>query len=144
MATLPGHPEQPTGANPTLGPNTTKTEREDFQDKITRRFAYAAERRSQLDVDGKIRYRCPARAGKTGCPLVDGSIAAATELGLPIIAHPPGEDGRPHVRQQTVQLKAETAEQQMAMKMHQKHYWGSNPGGWTTTDALTWKVGSVS
>ena len=116
------------GTIPTLGPNATKSEREDFQDKITRRFAYAAERRSQLDGDGKIRYRCPARAGKTGCPLVDGSIAAATELGLPIIANPPGEEGRPAIcRQQTVQLKAETDEQQMAMKMHQKHYWGSDP-----------------
>lgn len=110
----------------TLGPAATVEEEAIFNANIQERQAYAAQKVSPLSIDGKVRFSCPALNGTVGCPLRDGSVATAISLGLPIIKDPPGEIGRPAIcTQKTVQLHVETKDQMIAMKMSQKHYWGS-------------------
>lgn len=114
------------GTIPTLGTQATEEETAVFIANIQERQAYAAQRVSPLSIDGKVRFSCPALNGTVGCPLRDGSVATALSLGLPVIENPPNELGRPAIcTQQTVQLHVETQEQQIAMKMSQKNYWGS-------------------
>jgi hypothetical protein len=114
------------GEIPTLSPTASDEERAIFIANIAERQAYAAKKVSPLSVDGKIRFSCPALNGTIGCPLRDGTVATALSLGLPVIENPPDEIGRPAIcTQQTVQLHVKTKEQKIAMKMSQKHYWGS-------------------
>ena len=110
----------------TLGPKPTEEASKAFTANIMERQAYAAQRVSPLSADGKIRFSCPAKNGTIGCPLREGTVATAISLGLPVVSNPPGEIGRPSIcSQETVQLRVETEGEQIAMKLNQKHYWGS-------------------
>lgn len=66
---------------------------DDFHDSRDRQLVYLAPIKKK-DPDRGIQVTCPARAGKVGCPLVPGSIDAADEQGLPIIASPPAAELR--------------------------------------------------
>lgn len=106
--------------------DATYEEVEAFQARIGERQNYAAQRVSPLDANGKVRFRCPARNGTVGCSRVAGTLATAVELGLPIIHEPPPETTAPRIcKQDTVQLHIQNDDQAKAMKMHQKHYWGT-------------------
>jgi hypothetical protein len=88
--------------------------------------------------DGASRWECPARAGKLGCPLADGTVEVARTLGLPIVHRPPDpaptcctqrtfmirvedttEDDTPKNRKRKQQLA-------LAMKHAQDEYWGDH------------------
>lgn len=119
------------GNIPSPGPTATEEEEAIFLANIQERQAYAAQKVSPLSVDGKIRFSCPALNGTLGCPLREGSVATAISLGLPIIDNPPNEIGRPAIcTQQTVQLHVKSKDEQIAMKVSQKNYWGSK--AWST------------
>jgi hypothetical protein len=114
------------GTIPTLPPDPSEEAANEFHERIAKREAYAAQRVSRLNSEGKVRFACPARNGTLGCPLVPGSVATATANGLPIISNPPDEVGRPSIcTQDTVQLTIKSPLQARAMKLHQTHYWGS-------------------
>ncbi len=75
-----------------------------------------------------MKCRCPARAGILGCPRIHGSVAAAVENGQPIVTDPPADDVAPAVcRNDTVTLRVRTDGEARAMKLAQKHFWGSRP-----------------
>ena len=110
---------------PALPPNATQEETTTFNALIDEREQYAAQYVQRLDADGKMKIRCPARNGTLGCPLVAGTVAAATEAGLPI-ANPPDDHARPRLcSQDTVTLTVQTPAQGQAMKLAQPFYWGS-------------------
>lgn len=68
-----------------------------FRSAIERRYAYALQRNSRPDADGKARWGCPALEGKVGCPLRAGTVQVAALTGRPIIERPPdpATDGEP-------------------------------------------------
>ena len=79
----------------------------------------------RLDANGRMRLRCPARNGTLGCPLVPGSVPAATTVGLPVVT-PPAETDQPKIcHQDTVTLRLRTDAQKTAMKLAQPQYWGT-------------------
>lgn len=106
--------------------DATDEEIEAFEARIDERQRYAAQRVAPLDAAGRVRFRCPARNGTVGCPRIEGTVAAAVELGMPIIQDAPPDETAPRICvQETVQLRVENEDQARAMKMHQKHYWGT-------------------
>ncbi|MCB9412999.1 MAG: hypothetical protein H6525_09170 [Actinobacteria bacterium] len=110
---------------PTLAPNATRQETETAYARIDERRAYALQYVERLTPEGRMRLRCPARNGTLGCPLVAGTVPAATAAGLPIIT-PPAEPDRPKAcTQDTVTLRLKTDAQKAAMKLAQPLYWGS-------------------
>ena len=114
------------GTIPSPSPRATEAERADFERRIAQRQAYAAQRTGRMNVDGKVRFRCPALNGTVGCPRREGTEAAALTLGLPLIK--PSDDVMPRLcTQETVQIEVKTPTQAVAMKVHQDHYWGSDP-----------------
>ena len=64
-----------------------------FAAAIDARAPYAMERIQTpwQNRDGVSRYRCPASAGKVGCPRLAGSVEVAREHGLPIVTPPETE-----------------------------------------------------
>ena len=124
-AHCPGTPEH-LGSIPTLPPNATRKQTEDFTALIEERWAYAAQRSAILTEDGKCRFRCPALAGKIGCALVPGSEQAAINLGLPVVANPPSQESAPALcTQKTWGAHIQTLEHKRIMKNYQEFYWGS-------------------
>lgn len=90
------------------------------------RELWAMQRHTQPDHTGTHRVACPALAGKIGCPLRPGTVAAAIEHGLPIVEHPPTADpnGEPLPKcctQRTVKTSPPTS----IVKHQQPHYWGT-------------------
>ena len=113
------------GVIPTLGPNPTRAEANATHARIEERHAYAMQYVERLDANGRMRLRCPARNGTLGCPLVPGSVPAATTVGLPVVT-PPAETDRPKIcHQDTVTLRLRTDAQKTAMKLSQPQYWGT-------------------
>ena len=105
---------------PKADADTVRTTRE----RIDERRGYAMQYVERLNADGRLRVRCPARNGTLGCPLVAGTVPAATAAGLPVVT-PPNEKDRPKVCcQDTVTLRLLTDEQKSTMKLAQTHYWG--------------------
>lgn len=114
------------GTIPTLPPNATAKQIEDFHRLIEQRWAYAAQRSGVMTSDGKVRYRCPALAGKIGCALVPGSEQAAVNLGLPVVVGAPEREHAPALCcQGTWGAHITTSEHEVIMKGYQQHYWGS-------------------
>lgn len=68
-------------------------EMEEFHDSRNRQAQYLSYIRRN-NPDGGIQVTCCARNGDVGCPLVTGSVEAATELGLPIISNPPAPENQ--------------------------------------------------
>jgi hypothetical protein len=108
------------------GNTATPEEHETFRQQIADREAYAMQFVNRPDADGRFKVRCPARNGTIGCPLVEGTVAAASALELPIIDTPPSPEDRPKIcTQDTVTLQTSTPAQKRAMKLAQPDYWGS-------------------
>ena len=113
------------GTIPALPPTATQADTDTFTTHIAEREQYAAQYVQRLDAEGKMKIRCPARNGTLGCPLIAGTVAAATAAGLPI-ADPPPPDKRPKLcTQDTVTLTVRTPAQGQAMKLAQPYYWGN-------------------
>ena len=85
----PATPEH-LGKLPRPAPNAEKDEHEQFAARIAERGAYALRRvEGPRRSDGPTRWQCPALDGRVGCPLREGSVEIAEDLGLPIVAYPP-------------------------------------------------------
>ena len=131
MTIVAGHPHCPSTPitlaeilKPELGASSEKWDV--FTELIAERSAYATGVTKPMDEHGSARFTCPALAGTIGCPLRLGTIAAAQELGLPIVVKPPHPDEAPTLcSQNSVGLKITTDEQATAMKVHQKFLWGT-------------------
>lgn len=121
----PGTPDR-LGSIPTLAPQATPEQIATFNARIDERRAYAAKRINPLSVDGKARYGCPALDGAVGCPLRPETMATAVRALLPIVTDVPGEVGRPKIcSQESVQIKITNKNEEIAMKLYQRPYWGS-------------------
>lgn len=124
---------------PRPGTGATKQTREAFETAIAERQQYAMRRVKSHVPDGAGRWECPARAGKIGCPLVEGTVAVAQQLGIPTVARPPA---RPHLptccTQRTFMIRttppadddpARTRRANLQLGQTMKHaqdeYWGS-------------------
>jgi hypothetical protein len=124
-AHCPGTPDR-LGIIPTLGPDPTPEQMENFNALINERRAYAAKRINPLSADGKARYGCPALDGSIGCPLRPQTMATAVQANLPIVTNVPDEVGRPKIcTQESVQIRITKKKEEVTMKMHQRYYWGS-------------------
>lgn len=127
-ASHPHCPATPDGLGELKRPGSTasKEEMSDFAEKIEKREAYAMQFVNRPDVDGRSKIRCPARNGTIGCPLVEGTVAAAAVHSLEVVTTPPSPEERPKVcTQDTVTLRANSLAQKRAMKLAQPDYWGS-------------------
>ena len=121
----PGTPDR-LGVIPTLRPTASQEEIDLFNALINERRAYAAKRINPLSIDGKVRYGCPALDGAVGCPLRPETMATAVKALLPIVTDVPDEVGRPKIcTQESVQIRITNEEEEIAMKLHQRFYWGS-------------------
>ncbi|WP_370246385.1 hypothetical protein [Nocardioides sp.] len=73
---------------------------------------------------GITRWQCPASAGQVGCPLREGTVTVARDLGLPIVPRPPVADPDGTLpkccTQETIQIRPDKS-----MKYLQDEYWGS-------------------
>jgi len=105
----------------------SREERDAFHTAIAEREQYALVTRNQQTPEGKIKYECPAVAGKVGCPLRAGSVDAAAAAGKPIIAEPPNErrDGIPLPRICSTKTSAWYTMPEAVAKNNQSTYWGS-------------------
>jgi hypothetical protein len=82
-------------------------------------------------ADGRHRVKCPALAGKIGCPLRAGTVAAAVVSGSPIIQNPPTTDtGEPLPTCCTAQTMTVTPPRKV-YKLQQRYYYGSE--AWEST-----------
>ena len=123
---------------PRPGPTAAKADKAAFATKIAERQTYAMRRVKSHVPDGASRWECPARAGKLGCPLVEGTVEVARELELPVVAKPPTGPATPTCcTQRTFMIRVEpprdtdtTAQRTVrtklaqAMKHAQDDYWG--------------------
>jgi hypothetical protein len=106
----------------------SKKERADFRQLIEQRQQYALDANEQMNINRSIKVRCPAMAGKVGCPH-RGNTDAAIELGQPIIENPPtATEGEALPRCCTnekgyVRVTLEPAQ----AKLNQIHPWGTEP-----------------
>ena len=126
------------GAIPRPGPTSSPADKDRFASKIRERQTYAMRRVKSHVPDGVSRWECPAWAGKLGCPLVEGSVDAARQLELPVVAKPPSVPGRPRCcTQRTFMLRVDPPHEgdsprqrevkkklAQAMKHAQDEYWG--------------------
>ncbi len=125
-----GHPHCPgtpdhLGTITRPGPEASAEEKQQFQSLIDQRQSHAFQIVNRPTHDSlKVKARCPALAGFVGCPLRNGTVAAAVENGLPIV-EPPESDPAPCCIQDTVTLAINSEAEQRIMKTHQPHYWGS-------------------
>ena len=117
----PGTPDR-LGSIPRPAANAPDEEHDAFAEAIAERQQYGFRRvESHRASDGRARWECPAVAGTVGCPLRQGSVEVAQQLGLPIVANPPEAATAPACcTQQTVSTKADAQP-----KLAQPHYWGS-------------------
>lgn len=139
-ASWPHCPATPTrlGTIPRPGPTATKADKAVFERNIAERQTYAMRRVKGHVPDGASRWECPARAGKLGCPLVEGTVDAARQLQLRVVAKPPaGADKPACCTQRTFMLRVEPPQADdvprererkkrlaQAMKHAQDEYWG--------------------
>lgn len=106
--------------------STRSAKAKKFLKVIEQREAYAAQRINPLNAEGVSRWRCPARNGTVRCPLVPESMRANPGAPLPVIVNPPPEGQQPELcRQETMTLKLDSPVLRVAMKAHQKVYWGT-------------------
>lgn len=118
-------------------PNASNEEKQQFRDLIDQRYAYALQRNTSLDLDGRARYACPAVSGRLGCPLWPDTERVA-RAALMVIVEPPATGPSGHrpkcCTQQSVTLTlragkhaptghADTMDK--ARKLAQHYYWGS-------------------
>lgn len=118
------------GAIPRPGPTAPTEDFVVFGERIAERADYALARRGQYKRDGSTRYRCPALAGKVGCPLHPWTLHAAVEGHLPIIEKPPeaNDEGLPKCcTSGTVTLSPPGN----SRRLLQSDYWGAED--WTKT-----------
>jgi hypothetical protein len=93
-----------------------------FRTNIDRRFSFAFRRVTAPDEMGIARWECPAIAGKVGCPLRDGTIESAVQLGLEVVENAPDPNAPDFplcCTQRTV-----TVDPGPLRKLMQQHYWG--------------------
>jgi hypothetical protein len=104
----------------------TKDEHSDSQVQFATRESYAHAVINQMDAEGRMKLRCPARDLKVACPLYPPSMLVAAELGLTIINTDllGLEPGQEPPRCCTQDLFRVTLPEQVA-KLNQLHYWGS-------------------
>jgi hypothetical protein len=110
---------------PSLGPGRNRQLKE-FRERIAHRFNYVAQRIDTPDRSGKHRVKCPALAGKIGCPLRAGTVQAATQLGLPVVENPPDPtdpEGLPPI---CTQVAVTVTPTDGIRKLMQEHHWGSD------------------
>ena len=114
------------GTIPSLPPQPTESQREEYSARIRERASYAGKPNGRFK-DGKGRWGCPARAGQVGCPIQGPeSIQIAREQGLPIVHNPPAKELQPAMcRNSSVQFAARTPAQKSLFKTSQRYYWGS-------------------
>lgn len=116
------------GVIPRPAPTAPPEDFEAFGRQIDKREVYALARISPYKRDGATRYKCPALAGKVGCPLRPGTMQAAADLPLPIIEKPPDpneEELPPCCSAGTVTLRPP----ENGRRLLQDDYWGSTK--WT-------------
>lgn len=146
-ASWPHCPATPTrlATIPRPGPGSAPQTKTVFRERIAERQVYAMRRVKSHIPDGVSRWECPARAGKLGCPLVEGTVHVAREMELPVVARPPGEDARPRCcTQRTFMIRIDAPPDEetprerrdrealaKAMKHAQDEYWGDPR--WTTS-----------
>ena len=116
----PGTPDR-LGTIPKPAPNAEQEHHDAFAALIEERKQYAFRRVERHRArDGRARWECPALAGSVGCPLREGRVEVAQELGLPIVANPPDPEAAPACcTQRAVSTKADAQ-----LKLAQPHYWG--------------------
>lgn len=102
------------------GPQASHDAHNEAAQLIAEREQWAAERRSAPDATGSCRYRCPALAGKIGCPLRDGTVEVAMDNGLPIVQQPPDAATAPSACTNSTF----TVDGDAQPKVIQRHYWG--------------------
>jgi hypothetical protein len=125
----PGTPDS-LGVIPRPGPMASQAEKDAFRAAIKERQAYAMRRVERPNLKGRARQECPALNGTAGCLLREGTVAVATENGLPIIISPPDRATAPACcTQRTVSTGADAQ-----LKLSQPHYWGSEK--WERSYAL--------
>jgi len=125
---------------PRPGTGAPKRAREAFQAAVDERQQYGMRRVKSHVPDGASRWECPARAGKIGCPLVEGTVAVAQQLGMPTVARPPAGPHLPTCcNQRTFMIRttppveddpARTRRAKLQLGQTMKHaqdeYWGSH------------------
>lgn len=128
------------GTIPRPGPTSSQQDKDAFAKKIDERQTYAMRRVKSHVPDGASRWECPARAGKLGCPLVQGSLDVARQLELTIVSKPPTGERLPTCcTQRTFMIRVEAPRDSdnpqqrdtkkklaQAMKHAQDEYWGDN------------------
>jgi hypothetical protein len=136
-----------------LTPSDDPTEQAEFRNQVAYREKFALRmvkgplasptKTATGEDDPKVgvtRWQCPAVAGTVGCPLRQGTVAVARQVGTPVVPNPPqaeaGEQLPACCTQQTIQIEAGTP-----MKYLQEDYWGSEQ--WELAYALRSAVEAV-
>lgn len=109
--------------------NATPAEKMRFEAKIKIREAMAMSQHTPPNAAGQQRVKCPALAGKVGCPLRTKTEEVAVKLGLPLIENPPHIDTHPVLPACCTQQTVTTTPPESIRKHQQPHYWGSET--WT-------------
>lgn len=105
--------------------NAPKPAFKPFREAIAERQKYALYITERSKDGGTQRVQCPALCGTVGCSLRPGTVPAAIELGMPIVANPPdptSPEGLPAICTQT---KVSTTPIVKIRKAQQRYYWGS-------------------
>jgi hypothetical protein len=115
------------GSIPRPGFAASKKEIEAFDRLIQERMRYAMQRLDRPDIAGTARWSCPALNGTIGCELRPGTIASASEFGIPAVENPPdpnGAEGLPRCCSKAQPISTPTSG---IRKLMQDEYWGSTP-----------------
>ncbi|HUX05499.1 MAG TPA: hypothetical protein VMV53_11435 [Acidimicrobiales bacterium] len=112
---------------PRPGVFATREDHLAFQVKNAVRESFAHVVLNQMDAEGRMKLRCPARDFKVACPLFPPSMLVAAELGLTIINTnllnlEPGQEPPRCCTQDSFRV---TLPEQVA-KLNQVQYWGSS------------------
>ncbi|MBW4078835.1 MAG: tyrosine-protein phosphatase [Acidobacteria bacterium] len=111
---------------PRPGVFATKDEHKVFQKRMEKREVHSHFIINQMDADGNMKLRCPAREYKVACPLFPPSMAVAAKKGLTIINTDllelePGQEPPRCCIQDSFRI---TLPEEVA-KLNQLDYWGS-------------------
>ena len=119
------HTPRHLGTIPRPGNGASRDDHATFERRIQEREAFSCQIRKPLGPDATIRFTCPAKAGKIGCPLQPATMVTAREYGLPIVAMTPTGNHPPVCTQDSVGFKATTDPQKSILRLNQKITWGS-------------------
>lgn len=123
-AHCPGTPDE-LGDVAAPAANATPEVKATWRRLVRHRELYAMTQHTLPGVDGSHRVKCPALAGKVGCPLRAGTVAAAVAGGSPIIQNPPTTDNGEALPTCCTAQTVTVTPPASVYKLQQRYYFGS-------------------